>query len=119
MTWAVVGLLTTYRKSRGLVLMLSIYVDNLLVTAVETPEPSKATRKNAVASAEHIFDQHGHKVVGVFESLPLAMSQAEKFGDAWEAGLPIAECPCEDIRTAVTMPAPPLGPVGDTEGYEG
>ncbi len=88
----------TNRERGRRVLGLMVALDTLVVTAVETTIPKKAVRQNPEATVAHVFEEHGHKVVGQFESLPLAMIAAEKFADAWETGLPIAQCPCEEMR---------------------
>ncbi len=96
MVWIIVSQLMTNRERGRRVLGLMVALDTLLVTAVETTKPRRKV-ETPTAITEHVFNEHGHKVVGQFESLPLAMIAAEKFADAWEAGLPIAQCPCEEM----------------------
>ncbi len=99
MAWVIVSQLMTNRERGRRVLGLMVALDTLLVTAVETTKPNKRKVETPTQITEHVFNEHGHKVVGQFESLPLAMVAAEKFADAWEAGQAIAECPCQEMST--------------------
>lgn len=99
MTWIIVSQLMTNRERGRRVLGLMVALDTLLVTAVETTKPRKAIRDSPAATTAHVFNEHGHKVLGTFASLPLAMIAAETFADAWAAGeAKIAECECEDME---------------------
>lgn len=106
MGWtAVAQLMRTYEcpSDASKVLVLTVSLDPLLVVAFETTRPLDG---GAISDhAEHVFAQHGHKVVGDFDLLPVALSAAENFAKQWRLGRSIDRCDCEEIGSAPRTPA--------------
>jgi hypothetical protein len=77
--------------------ILGLFVSNAdgkrwTVVGVETPNTRKLT-------LEGVFDQHGHEIVGSFDSPSEAFSAAEAYARTWRAReVEIEGCGCKTIE---------------------
>jgi len=60
-----------------------------LAMAVEGP--------TLVPNPAALFDDHGHKAIGIFASMGAAKRAARSFARRWQRGYEIEECPCDEV----------------------
>lgn len=128
--WKAAALLVKSFEREGTKEMLGVTIqtDSGLVVAIQSTLPPRRV-KGMVHRAEHVFGDHGHKVVGTFSDLAECIRAAENFAKQWQFGRSIERCDCEPIenlvqppkpfteeellRTRTTLPAPPPGDTSD------
>lgn len=95
--WQVTGILTMTVRSKEKILALMIYPDTGVIVALETKR-FEVTGDRA-KDVEQVFGEHAHKVIGTAKTLPLAITQAEKYAKRWlgKKSAASARCDCSEI----------------------
>lgn len=98
MTWKPVSQLVKvfeHGTDEKRILIVTVQLDPIFVVAVDAVSPTKDADRMTLAN--EVLDDHGHRIVGEFDSLPQALEAAENFGLQWSLGRPIERCDCTEF----------------------
>jgi hypothetical protein len=101
MTWitrAVLQLVTS-SGDRTFMGVLSVLPNGrVLVEALEiAKQDPKANRKDPVSATEKVHSSHAHEVIGMFDTIPEAMKEAETRALLWQLDKAKEKCACGPI----------------------
>jgi hypothetical protein len=100
LTWHTVAQLVVRVRKGGRVLGVVVQGEREAWTVMALEGPEQSTRDALPSRVQSLFDDHGHKMVGVFPSPSDAMVVAESYANAWFYGdaKTMERCCCRSIR---------------------